>query len=190
MKKSLYTALIYAVLVGCFSGTAAAGSEIRLGYEAGGDSIGRLQFDNGDSKEFKFGTGVFVELGYSISTPVLDSPDLATEIYIGWKNDGTELSNGEVDYTRYLVGLNQYYKADRLRFGFGVSNHFKSDFEISGFSNENIELKHTLGFQLSGDYQVGDRFKIGVRYNSLNYKVDALTKVDGGSIGVFVSFTD
>lgn len=167
----------------------AGDSAIRLGYDSGGDNIGELQFTDGDSMTFKFGSGAFIEIGYGVETPVAALSNITTEVYVGWKNDGAELSNGKVDYTRYLVGLNQYYQMDKLRLGVGIAYHFKSSFESRGFENFDIKLRNSPGISIISDYQVGKRVKLGARYNSLNYKTDGQT-VDGSSLGFFIAVTD
>lgn len=164
-------------------------STIRMGYESGGDAIGVLQISNGDSKTFRFGTGIFVDIGYEFRTPVLRNMPLSTELYLGWKYDGSELSNGKIDYTRYLVGAHQYYHTDRFRFGAGVAGYFNNKYEERGFNNDSFTMDNALGISLTADYRVSNRLLMGARMTTLEFSAPGAT-VDGSSVGVYIALTD
>lgn len=189
MNNIKRVAILALCLLGSSANAIAGKSAIRLGYDTGGDDIGTLQFSDGTTKDFKFGTGLFVEVGYEFKTPLQNNNNLSTEFYLGWKNDGSEASNGSIDYTRYLVGLTQFYEVQRLRLGLGITHHFHNRFEQNGFNNMDVRLNNTIGLALSSDYQVGDRMKLGIRYNNLQYQAST-QDVDGSSIGFYLVFTD
>ena len=185
--KALTLIPVFATLAAIAPSSQAGSFAGRLGIDGGGDKLLSLRFSDGETSSIKAGGGVFAEFGYGTTTPFLDNPTLQTDITFGYKNDSETASNGDVDFRRLSVNLNQLVKLERFRVGAGLTYHFDNKLKTSGqfFNGNSVEFDKALGFNLIAEYIASDRAVVGLRATFIDYEFDD-GKVDGNSIGIYL----
>ncbi len=178
---------IVATLMAAASPSQAGSFAGRVGIDGGGDTLLSLQFTNGDSSSIKAGGGVFFEIGYGTITPLQDNPKLQTEVSFGYKVDSEDATNGEVEFRRLSVNLNQMMKLEKFRLGGGITYHFDNKLKTSGgfFTGGSVEFDESLGFNLLAEYLVSDKAVLGLRATFIDYEVSGAT-LDANSVGLYL----
>ncbi|MEE9332622.1 MAG: hypothetical protein V3U65_00845 [Granulosicoccaceae bacterium] len=187
LLKALNLIPIFATFMTVATQSPAGSLAGRLGIEGGGDKLLSLQFTNGDTNHIKAGNGAFFEIGYGTSTPLQNDPALQTEFSFGYKIDSETASNGEVEFRRLSVNLNQMIKLEKFRLGGGLTYHFDNKFKTRGsfFNGGNVEFDKSLGINLMAEYLASDRAVFGIRATIIEYEANGAT-VDGNSIGLYL----
>jgi len=170
----------------------AGGFSGRAGIDGGGDKLVRLEFNNGDTSSIKAGGGVFFEVGYMATTPGLNDPAFSTELTFGYKNDSEEDTNGEIDFTRLSLNLNQFYRQEKIRLGVGATFHFDNELKTKGsfFTGNDVAFEDTVGFNLLFEYIATERAVVGMRATFIEYAFEdtrlGTAEIDGNSIGIYI----
>ena len=185
--KKLTLIPVYATFIIIAAPSQAGSFAGRIGIDGGGDTLLSLQFTDGETSSIKAGSGVFFEIGYGTTTPLQDNPALQTEVSFGYKLDSETASNGEVDFRRLSVNLNQMVKLERFRLGGGLTYHFDNELKTSGqfFNGGSVEFDESLGFNLMAEYIANDRAVIGLRATFIDYEANGV-EVDANSIGLYL----
>ncbi len=185
--KALAQIPVFATLMAVAAHSHAGSFAGRLGIDGGGDKLLSLRFADGDTSSIKAGGGVFAEFGYGTTTPFLDNPALQTDVSFGYKNDSETASNGDVEFRRLSINLNQLVKLDRFRIGAGLTYHFDNKLKTSGqfFNGGSVEFDKTLGFNMMAEYLASDRAVVGLRATFIDYELDGVS-VDGNSVGIYL----
>jgi len=181
-----------ATLLAASSPGYAGGFSGRLGIDGGGDKLVRLQFTDGETSSIKAGGGFFFEVGYALTTPGLGNPALTTEATFGYKNDSESASNGDIDFTRLSLNLNQFYTLDTIRVGAGATFHFNNELNTSGsfFTGRDLAFEDTAGFNLMVEYIASDKVVVGMRATFIEYNFEdsafGTDAIDGNSFGLYM----
>lgn len=131
--------------------------------------------------------------GFTIGAGVrVMHPDkhLDTEFTIAWKNEGISASNGNIDFTRYPLEALAFYNMNTWRVGGGLTYHLNPKLDGSGIADGlNVAFKDALGFVLQVDFLSGKQMALGLRYTSIDYKLeDGGGTAKGDGVGFAIGF--
>jgi hypothetical protein len=161
----------------------------RMNFDFGGDEIAEVAFSDGSSDRLMAGTG------FSASAGVFYHParPWAVELTLGVKFDGTDASNGSIEFVRFPIDLVVSAAAGRLRFGAGPTLHLAPSIDcdrgLCG-AQTTIEFHNAIGglVQLGFGFPRGDHgWDLGLRYTRIQYSLDGFEPLDGSSFGFFLS---
>jgi hypothetical protein len=157
-----------------------------LGFDAGGDKMATVQYENGDDNDIKAGEIANLNIGVIIQN---GTSDFETQFTIGWKFDSSSAENGDLSFNRYPIELLQFYKPGRFRFGGGITYQMNPSLDGSGFASDiKVDFDNALGFVLQGDF-LFDLYYAGLRYTNIEYEVENYeSKVGGDSVGLVLGF--
>ncbi len=143
----------------------------KVGADFGGDELVTVVFTNGDTRTIHANDGLFLGGGVSILN---DEKDLEAEIALSFKFDTINASNGEVTWSRWPLDALLFYRMPSLRLGGGLTYHINPELKGSGaVGNIFDKFDNALGIILQADYSISERHHIGVRYTSIEYKLNA-----------------
>jgi len=167
---------------------------IQMGYDWGGTTLATVYHD-GDydqrTKKIRAGQGLSFEAGAIIDS---SSSNMELRFLIGYKFDSDSASNGDVTWDSIpFTGL-AMFKANKWRFGGGVTYHLNP--ELSGgfggnnVSNQDAEYKNAFGGVAQIQYMATNSFGIGINGTFIEYelKSDSSYKIKGNSIGFVLSY--
>jgi hypothetical protein len=174
--------LIIAVILLTLASSAQAEVYFELGIEGGGVPI--VTTDRGDINPgggFKIAMGVqngVGENGDKLSIALGYIFDGVGETSFWYEPSPYEFSTITLDAI-YTIGI------DSHRFGIGGSYHIGPTINDNVLSSA-LDFDDALGLILQYSYTFADRFQIGARLTSMDYKVSGLT-ADASSFGIFLS---
>ena len=165
---------------------------VRLAFESGGDRLGRVEFEGGDSESIKAGGEVHVEAGLRRG---FAGPAWETDLSVGYKSDSANASNGDFAFTRVTLNAMQYYLVnDRVRVGAGLTYHLGPELDVDvpsgvGRVTRSDEADDALGFMVGVDYVVTNRVELGARATRIDYEfADVGRKLSGESVGAYLTY--
>ena len=158
------------------------------GLTFGGDTLGTVVYDDGDTENIKAGEFFFFSGG------VLATQDnFQLQGSIGYYSDEANADNGDVGFTRIPLEFLTFWKQEKFRLGGGLTYHVDPEFEIDldgDPNNGKVKFDDALGFVVQADYLFDNGFTLGVRYTAIDYEysdIDA-EDVDGSSTGVVLGY--
>lgn len=186
MKNQTRSILISSVLAVSAS-QLQADTFLRFGLDFGGEKLGELEFTDGTSDSLYAASGFYAELGFGHQTPVLENPNLETEISIGYKHDSTDASNLSISFSRFTTSLTQYLKVGDLRFGAGVTGHFRNKLSVSS-PRDSVDdmVNNSYGLSVVADYRYNNQLLFGIKAVSMDYE-NYGESADANSFGIFMS---
>jgi hypothetical protein len=123
----------------------------------GGDTVGVVEFTNGDTQDLKAGNGGSLAVGVHLQ-PTVDSPwDLRATV--GYKYTGVNARNADITLTRtvwQLIGSYEYVSGFRI--GAGVVHHHGVHFNGDGYFDD-----------VDFDNATGPIFEFGWRWIALTF---------------------
>ena len=143
----------------------------KVGADFGGDELVTVTFTSGDTRTIHANDGLFLGGGVSILN---DARDLEAEISLSFKFDTISASNGDVTWSRWPLDALLFYRLPSMRLGGGLTYHINPELKGSGaVGNIFDKFDDALGIILQADYSISERHHIGVRYTSIEYKLNA-----------------
>jgi hypothetical protein len=175
--------------------TAAAGASqaldispvIKGGYDTGGDTLINVIFTDGSTESIKANEGFYFGGGVSILN---DDGTLEAELTVAYKAEIINASNGKLKFTRIPLEALGFYRWPKFRLGGGLTYHMDASLDGSGVASPvNRNYDDAAGFVLQGDYLVNQKFSIGLRYTSIEYKqTNTGAKFKGDGVGFTVGY--
>ena len=158
--------------------------------EVGGDKVGVVEFDDGESDSIKAGELLYVAGGLII--PI--SEVFETQLTFGYKTDTVSAENGDVSFDRFPMEALVFYRTEQWRFGGGLNYHLAPTLEGDGFASAaDVDFDNALGITLEVDYALSENGFLGLRTTMIEYELSDFPgedKVDGDSIGILIGLRD
>ena len=121
----------------------------------------------------KANEGAFVGLGASI---LMDSKVLEAEVSLSYKFSNLSVQNADIDWTVLPLDALVFYRLPNFRLGGGLTYHLAPTLKgRRAASSLNAKYDDALGFVLQADFVLDRRFNFGVRYTSVDYRVNSQT---------------
>jgi len=186
--------LVTLLTLGTLSASDTLKPMLQMGYDWGGTTLATVYhdgyYDQGTEK-IRAGQGLSFEAGATIDNP---SSNMELRFLIGYKFDSDSASNGDVTWDRIpFTGL-AMFKANRWRFGGGVTYHLNPELS-GGFGGDNVsaadgEYKNAFGGVAQIQYMATDSLGIGIKGTFIEYelKSDPSYKAKGNSMGFVISY--
>jgi hypothetical protein len=174
------------VVAGAFPGASQA-MEVRpvlkLGLDFGGEEIASTT----DGGSLKTNDGFILGGGTSILS---DSKDLEVEVTLAWKYGNLSASDGSISFTRFPLDALVFYRMPQFRLGGGLTYHLNPKLKGDGVaSGLDVKFDNAVGLVIQGDYLIGSKMTLGLRYTSLEYKLNSVTaKASGVGVTFGISF--
>lgn len=160
---------------------------LRLGFDAGGDSLATVQFTDGSTEGLTAGGGVTVAGGLLY---VPTSIPIAIESTIGVKVDTAGASNGEVQFERLVLDVLASVQEQGHRLGGGLTFHLATTFSCTGAIRcPDVTSKNAVGGIMQyayGGYSSGFVWEVGARLTFIEYEFPG-GSINGSSLGVLTS---
>lgn len=165
---------------------------VHAGLTYGGDDLSTLEYDNGDKVDITAGGLALLGVGYNINF----SEQISVKINGSYHFDNASAKNGDITFSRFELEAIPYYSINnKVRLGLGAAYHTAVDYNNDFDSNIDTKFDSSVGFILSGDYQLdNDMGKLELRYVSIDYNIDKigdysvkdwdLPSIDGDHFGV------
>jgi hypothetical protein len=157
---------------------------IVAGVDFGGDKIVTVQFTNGNSDSIRAGDGLYLGAGVSIRDDDNKIEFLGT---LNYKYTSISADNGSVTWTRIPLDALAFYRWEKFRLGGGVTYHTSPKISGSGFASGSVTVDNALGEVVQGDFLVGPKFWIGLRYTHITYK-NSNGSAKGDSAGLTIGY--
>lgn len=201
----MYKKLVLATLISglCFQATAndESASETQFGFSAGlmtgGDDLGGLDYENGDSVNVAAG-GLF-SIGASVRTIFNES--FVSKFNAKYEFDSASASNAEATFSRIAVdALAGYPFNENFTLYGGLTYHLSPEYsEEDDYSDNRMSFDDSLGFIIELAYNMSENSEISLRYVKAEYDLASfkigsesfdvgntpLPKTDASSIGIF-----
>ena len=163
-----------------------------LGLTAGGDKLGTIVYQDGDTADINAGDLVHIYGGFTYS----HSPMFESKVTIGYHFDEATASNGTVTFSRIPIEYVASYVIDNHRIGGGLAYHTNTKLDESDFGYSDVKFDDALGFLVEYSYQFVSWFNVAVRYEAIEYKVsdpyitfNGSNKVSGNHAGLYANFS-
>jgi outer membrane protein W len=160
---------------------------IGTGLTFGGDKLAGTQPVNGYS--YKVTAGGTVQLHAGVSYMFTDK--FAGSLAAGYHFSTVDASDGTATFDRYPVEiLGHYTVTPNVRIGAGVRLISSAKLRGDGAgASLDTNYSSTTGAVLEGEYMIGDRFGIKLRFVNEKYKASGTqNKVDGNHAGLMFNY--
>lgn len=160
------------------------------GLTFGGDTLGTLLYNNGDTSDLKAG-GLFHFYGGMI----LEKPrsPFMMKFAFGWHFDQVSAINSSATFDRYPLDIIPYFRSNNIRMGAGLTYHMSPKADSSDFVNGSVvNFKNAAGLAVELGINLGysDMHWLDFRFVSIDYKYDDIATtetVNGSHVGVYYS---
>lgn len=161
---------------------------IGLGYDFGGEELGKLYFADGSSASVRANNGMAINAGTILAN---GNTPFSTQITLGYKYGGQRGSNGDVTWSAIPLDVIEYYRLSNLRMGLGLSYQMNPQLNVnlpSGYID-----KYNNAFGLIAQFgwaPIGAHYSIDLRYTSIKFQlsdVPGAPMVDGSVAGLYTS---
>lgn len=176
---------------------------LQMGYDWGGTTLATVYHDgnyyyDSEINEIRAGEGLSFEAGASLGNP---SSNMELQFLVGYKFDSDSASNGDVTWDVIPFTALAMFKAQRWKFGGGVTYHLNPTLSggFSGYDNSgqyyndtvNDEYDNAVGGVAQIQYMATNSFAIGLKGTFIEYELknDATQIAKGNSIGILASYT-
>ncbi|MBU1668737.1 hypothetical protein KKC13_09985 [bacterium] len=176
---------------------------LQMGYDWGGTTLATVYHNSdyyyydSEINEIRAGEGLSFEAGASLSNP---SSNMELQFLIGYKFDSDSASNGEVTWDLIPFTALAMFKAQRWKFGGGVTYHLNptlsggfSGYENGLYFNDNVNdhYENAVGGVAQIQYMATDSLAIGLKGTFIEYELknDSTQTAQGNSIGMLFSYT-
>jgi hypothetical protein len=160
------------------SGERSARGFIGMGIAGGGDTLGTVRFNNGDTTNVKAGAGIDLRAGLDWRAA---SGPIGVQASVGYFVERVGGSNGSVTFTRYPVEVLAYVlAAGDIRFGVGLRHVGTGKEKGSGAASfASISFKGSTAAVVEGEWVGAGNYGIAVRYANDKYTAPNGAKIDG-----------
>lgn len=171
---------------------------LQVGYDWGGTTLATVYHDYEAPNNIQAGQGLNFEVGASLGNP--NSNMMELQFLAGYRFDSDSASNGEVTWDVVPLTALAMFKAQRWKFGGGVTYHLNPTLSggFSGYDNGvyfndsvNDQYDDAVGVVTQIQYMATPAFAIGLKGTFIEYKLtnDATQTAKGNSIGILLSYT-
>lgn len=161
---------------------------IGLGYDFGGEELGKLTYADGSSASIKANNGIAINAGAILAN---GNTAFSTQITLGYKYGGQRGTNGDVTWSAIPLDVIEYFRLKNLRMGLGLSYQISPQLNVnlpSGYTD-----KYNNAFGLIAQFgwaPIGAHYSIDLRYTSIRYQLSEVpdaAMVDGSVAGLYTS---
>jgi hypothetical protein len=157
----------------------------KAGIDLGGDTLVRVEFENGDTQDIDSNNGLFLGGGASIRN---DAKTFETEIALTYKFQIISASNGELTWSRMPVDVLAFYLADKVRVGGGLTYHLNPKLDGDGVVSGTANFENSLGYIFQVDWRINQSMSVGGRYTILDYTIEGSSeKASSNGLGAVFS---
>ncbi|NVK25379.1 MAG: hypothetical protein HWE10_10665 [Gammaproteobacteria bacterium] len=167
-----------------------------IGIATGGDEMGELTYETGDSTEVSAGGGITLGGGFEVQSA--DKPFGAT-VTINYHSDSATASNADITMDRFEFTVLPYYQLnEQIQVSAGLSMHTGVELEVDFEGTETLEFDSALATIVelrylfeTGDMTLSGRFT-SVEYEPTSYNgrsVSGGEVVDGSNLGLFFTWS-
>lgn len=160
------------------------------GLSFGGDTIGTVQYTNGNSTTLHYGDSLFADIGFR---QPLGSSDWSFKGTLGYGFIGAFAKNGNVTFSYFPVDLLAIYSIGDHHMGVGATYHASPSLDQSSFG-PTINYDGAWGWMVQYQY----RF-IGIRYTKISYtpsngpivnqQGQIVNSADGSNVALFFNWS-
>ena len=186
--------LVTVLTLGTLSASDTLKPIVQMGYDWGGTTLATIHHDDyydQHTEEIHAGEGLSFEAGAVLDNP---SSNMELRFLVGYKFDSDDASNGDVTWDTIPFTALAMFKADKWRFGGGVTYHLNPELS-GGFGGENVsaedgEYKSSFGGVAQIQYMASDSLSIGLKGTFIEYelKSDPNYTAKGNSMGIVLSY--
>jgi hypothetical protein len=187
--KKILTGLACALALSAHAGdTAGFRGLVGLGLTFGGETIGKVSYENGDSATLHSSGLADLRGGFEYQ---LQGQPVALELSIGYHFDKVNAKNGEASFTRYPLELIGHYALNEYwRVGFGVRKSLSTELKVTINTDVTTKFTSSVGPLIEAEYFVTPQFSFKGRYVVENFTSDdqykdKLKGSHGGIYGMF-----
>lgn len=171
---------------------------LQMGYDWGGTTLATVQHTYEGTNKIRAGQGLSFETGAALGNP---SSNMELQFLVGYKFDSDTASNGEVTWDVIPFTALALFKAQRWKFGGGVTYHLNPALSggFSGYDNRgtyyndtvNDDYDNAVGGVAQIQYMAANSLAIGLKGTFIEYalKSDPSYITKGNSIGILLSYT-
>lgn len=168
---------------------------VEMGLSFGGDTVGELEYENGDEAEVTSGGGFFIGGGIDMAVRNEAYGFLLTASYHG---DSATASNADVTFDRFVINAMPYYQVkDNVSFAAGLSFHSGVEYEVDYHGTSTVEFDSAVGMVAEIRYHSSEQLVFSGRATLVEYEpssvngldVSATDTVSGNNIGLFMSYS-
>jgi hypothetical protein len=151
---------------------------IVIGIASGGDELGDITYENGDTLEITAGGGFTFGGGFDVQSTDKPIGAMAT---INYHSDSADASNGSISMDRFEFTVLPYYQLnERVQVALGLSMHTGVEYEEDYYGTTTVEFDSAFATLVELRYVFENKnMALSGRYTSVDY--DA-SEVDGRSI--------
>ncbi len=141
-----------------------------VGVSSGGDKLGGLTYEDGDSTEVTAGGGISFGGGVDIKSNEKPFGAMATMAY---HSDSAEASNANVTIDRFEFTVLPYYQLnEQMQLGFGLSMHSAIEYEEDFHGTDTFEFDSAFATIVELRYIFESKnFALSGRYTSVDYEI-------------------
>ena len=169
---------------------------IVIGIASGGDELGSVTYEDGDTLEITAGGGFTFGGGFEFQS--MDKP-IGAMATINYHSDSADASNGSISMDRFEFTVLPYYQLnERVQVAVGISMHTGVEFEFDYRGTTTAEFDSALAtlFELRYVFE-NENMALSGRYTSVDYEISKFDGVsisgadstDGSNIGLFFTWS-
>jgi hypothetical protein len=161
---------------------------VGLGLTFGGETIGKVVYENGDTSTLH-SSGV-ADLRGGMEYQLQGQP-VALELSIGYHFDKVNAKNGDASFTRFPLELIGHYALNEYwRVGFGLRKSLSTELQVNFSGGSTTKFTSSVGPLIEAEYFVTPQFSFKGRYVVENFTSDDVykDKLKGSHGGIYGMF--
>jgi hypothetical protein len=169
---------------------------IVIGIASGGDELGSLTYEDGDTLEITAGGGFTFGGGFDVKSTDKPIGAMAT---INYHSDSADATNGSISMDRFEFTVLPYYQLnERVQFAVGLSMHTGVEYEFDYYGTTTVEFDSAFATLIELRYVFeNENMALSGRYTSVDYEVSTVDgrstsgagSIDGSNVGVFFTWS-
>ena len=169
---------------------------IVFGIASGGDELGELTYEDGDTVEVSAGGGFTLGGGFEVQS--MDKP-IGVMATVNYHSDSADATNAELSMDRFEFTVLPYYQLnEHVQLALGLSMHTGVEYEEDYYGTTTAEFDSALAtvFELRYVFE-NNNMALSGRYTSVDYElnkfdgfsVSGVEPIDGSNIGLFFTWS-
>jgi opacity protein-like surface antigen len=157
-----------------------------MGLSGGGDELASARYTNGRNVNLHAGGLVYFTAGVDYRI----APQFSLQGTVNYHVDRANATNGDIKFERFPVELIGYYQPNPAwRVGGGVRYTNSPKLSGSGVaSGTDVSFDNTTSAVVEGEYFVGRKLGVKLRYVNETFKSRGYKDVDGSHVGLSANF--
>ncbi|WP_105169330.1 hypothetical protein [Pseudoalteromonas sp. T1lg23B] len=147
---------------------------LTIGYTAGGDTLGTLEYEDNSDESIKAGAGIVIGAGLNYTI----NQNFDVRANGAYHFDSANADNGDVSFNRLSFEVIPYYKLNeyvKLGVGYGVDTSVELDSDFS----DDVTFDNAGKLIFSGMYTFEDiSASLELRYSSVEYTVSKVGSIN------------